>query len=289
MKYWRIFLMLAPTLTVIVVLFGGSLIYGFLQSLGWQPRIGETNLSLEAYTNIIAGDEYRQQFWTGLLLSLWVSFASTAFSAIIAVGAALLIRRMTWGQRVMVWLFQFNLPVPHIVGAIGILFLLSQSGLISRFGAEMGFLSRPSDFPVIVRDSYGLGIIIAYLWKEVPFIGVIMLAVLQSLGSNYEERARTLGATAWQRFRYVTLPLITPGLLSTSIIVFAFTFGAYEVPEILGVRYPQTLPVLSLDFYLNADLGARAEGMALSVIITVIVIVLVAIYMRLNEPTASES
>jgi putative spermidine/putrescine transport system permease protein len=163
------------------------------------------------------------------------------------------------------------------------LFLLSQSGLLSRLGAQVGLLDGPSDFPIVVRDRLGVGIILSYVWKEVPFIGVIVLAVLRSLSRDYEDIARTLGANGWQRFIYVILPLIAPALLSTSIIVFAFTFGAYEVPGILGVRYPRTLPVLSLRFFTDADLNARAEAMALSMIITAIVMVLVAAYMWLTR------
>jgi putative spermidine/putrescine transport system permease protein len=266
-----------------VLLFGGGLLYGFLRSLGWQPLIGRTDVSLRAYVNVLTGVRYAEQFWTGLWLSLWISLTSTVLSAAIAVAAALLIRSTRWGQSVSVFLFQLSLPIPHIVAAIGMLFLLSQSGVLSRFGAQAGLLDSPSDFPVLVRDRVGIGIILSYVWKEVPFAGVIVLAVLQSLSGDYEEIARTLGANAWQRFVYVVLPLIAPALLSTSIIVFAFTFGAYEVPGILGVRYPRTLPVLSLRFFTDADLNARAEAMALSMIVAAIVMVLVAAYMWLTR------
>jgi putative spermidine/putrescine transport system permease protein len=274
--------MLAPAMTVVVLLFGGGLLYGFLRSLGWQPLIGSTDVSLRAYGNILTGARYAEQFWAGLRLSLWISLASTVLSAALAVAAALLIRSTRWGQRVSVFLFQLNLPIPHIVAAVGMLFLFSQSGLLSRLGARVGLLDSPSEFPILVRDRLGVGIIMSYVWKEVPFIGVIVLAVLQSLSKDYEEIARNLGANGWQRFVYVILPSIAPALLSTSIIVFAFTFGAYEVPGILGVRYPRTLPVLSLRFFTDADLNARAEAMALSMIITAIVMALVAAYMGLT-------
>jgi putative spermidine/putrescine transport system permease protein len=275
---WRIALMFAPTMIVIGVLFGGGLAYGLLQSLGWQPLIGNRQLTLRAYANILTSERYAAPFWAGLLLSLWVSLASTALSAVLAVGAALLLRRSFWGKRLSVFLLQFNLPIPHVVAAIGILFVLSQSGLLSRLGTQLGLYDAPSDFPVLVRDPYGIGIILSYVWKEVPFIGVIVLAVLQSVGQDYEDSARMLGANAWQRFRYVTLPLIAPSLVSTSTLVFAFTFGAYEVPGILGVRHPRALPVLALRFFLNADLNSRAEAMALGVIITATVTALVAGY-----------
>lgn len=286
---WRIPVMFAPTMIVIVVLFGGGLAYGVLQSLGWQPVIGNRQLTLNAYANILSSERYAEQFWAGLLLSLWISLASTVLSAVLAVGAALLLQRSFWGKRLSVFMFQFNLPIPHIVAAIGILFLFSQSGLLSRLGTQIGLYEAPSDFAVLVRDPYGIGIILSYVWKEVPFIGVIVLAVLQSMIQDYEDSARNLGASRWQRFRYVTLPLIAPSLLSTSILVFAFTFGAYEVPGILGVRYPRTLPVLALRFFLNADLNARAEAMALSLIITATVMVLVAGYMWLARQRGPRS
>ncbi len=282
---WRIPLMLAPTLTIIIVLFIGGLGYGLLQSLGWQPRIGNFDINLDAYINIMFGEQHSEQFWNGLLLNLWVSFASTFFSAVLAIIGALLLRRTFFGKRLATFLYQLNLPIPHVVAAIGILFLFSQSGLLSRIGAQMDLISYPRDFPVLVRDQYGIGIILAYLWKETPFIGVIVLAVLQSLGADYEDLARSLGANPWQRFRHVILPLIMPGVLSGSIIVFAFTFGSYEVPAILGVRFPRMLPVSSLRFFSDPDLNSRAEGMAMSMIIAGIVLVLVIIYMWISNRT----
>ncbi len=117
-------------------------------------------------------------------------------------------------QKGCTFLYQLNLPVPHVVSAIGILFLFSQSGLLSRTGAQLGLLEFPKDFPVVVRDKYGIGMMLSFIWKEVPFVGVIVLAVLQALGVDYEDLARSLGANRWQRFRYVILPLVMPGLLS---------------------------------------------------------------------------
>ena len=283
---WRIAAMCAPAMVVIVVLFGGGLAYGFVQSLGWQPLIGRTELGLQSYARILFGERVREQFWTGLALSLWISGASTVISAVFAVAGALLLRRTFSGKRLATFVFQFNLPIPHVVAAVGILFVFSSSGLLSRLGAQLGLFGSPAEFPILVRDAYGIGIILSYVWKEVPFIGVIVLAVLQALGEDYEESARTLGATWRQRLYHVTLPLIWPALFSTSIIVFAFTFGAYEVPGVLGVRFPRTLPVTSLRFFLDADLNARGEAMALSMIITAIIMILVAGYMWISRRSA---
>lgn len=285
----RIPLMLGPTVLIILVLFFGSLGFGFLQSLGFQPRLGNTELSFDAYASVMFSEEHAGRFWSGLALTFWVAIASTFISASLAIAVALLLRRSFFGKRVSVFLFQLNLPIPHLVIAIGMLLVFSQSGLLSRVAGEFGLITRPSDFPVLTRDSSGIGIILAYVWKETAFFGIIVMAILQSLGEDYEAVAQSLGANRWQRFRYVTLPLIMPGLMSASIIVFAFTFGTYEVPRILGVRYPEMLPVMALDFFLNPDLNARAEGMALSMIIAAIVLVLVLIYMYISARTVRKN
>lgn len=281
----RIPVMLAPTMLIITVLFFGSLAYGFLQSLGYNASIGTTNLNFDAYRAVLFSDELSGRFWSGLWLSLWVAFASTFISAAIAIAVALLLRRTFVGKKLAVFFFQLNLPIPHLVIAVGMLMLFSQSGLVSRMLGELGLVTSPRDFPALTKDAYGIGIILAYIWKEVAFFGIIVLAILQSLGEDYEAVAQSLGANRWQRFRTVTLPLIMPGLMSASIIVFAFTFGSYEVPRILGVGHPKMLPVMALDFFLNPDLNARAEGMALSMIIAVIVFALIFIYMYITART----
>ncbi len=128
-----------------------------------------------------------------------------------------------------------------------------------------------------------MSIIAEYVWKEVPFIGVVVLAALAGGTRDYEDLARSLGAGWWQRLRHVILPHIAPGVLSTSIIVFAFSFGAYEVPFLLGQPYPSTLSVLAYLNYTDVDLGARSEAQAINMVIAAIVVVLALIYLRLSS------
>ena len=279
----KIVLSLTPPLLIIGTLFFGGILYGFLQSLGYQPTIGRYDLNFDAYYNVMFSERYAKLFWSGLALNLWVSFVSTFLAAAFALWGALSIRKTFFAKKICNFIFSLNLPMPHLVVAVGMIFVSSQSGLLARFFTQIGFIASPSEFPILVKDKYGFGIILAYIWKEAAFFFIILMSVLQSLGENFEELAQSLGANKWQRFRYVILPLVMPNLFSASIIVFAFSFGAYEVPAILGVNYPQMLPVMSLDFFLNPDLNARSEGMALSMIIAFIVMVLVVIYFRLTQ------
>lgn len=272
------YLMLLPAMLTLVPLFGGSLAYVLLQSLGWQPLIGDYDLSLSAYVDLLFGSEYAPKFWEAVAFSLWVSLASTILSAALAVALALAVYRSTFGRRVSAFLMQFSLPIPHLVAALGALFLLSQSGLASRVLRQAGLIEAPADFPALVRDRGGVGVILSYLWKEVPFMGLVTLAALGQAGGEHDYSARTLGANRLQRFRYVTLPLIAPALTASAILVFSYVFGAYEVPSIVGVRNPQSLPVMSLELFASPDLRDRAAAMALGVIMAAVVLLLVMAY-----------
>lgn len=273
----RIPLMLSASVLVVVVLFGGGMLVGIGQSFGYFPAIGLEEWTLEHYANVLSDPTFLRSLW----VTFRIAFIVTALSSVIAVGLALILRETFGGSRITKFIFQIPLPVPHLVAASGFVLLITQSGIVARVAAGFGLIDRPSDFPILVFDQAGVAITLTFLWKEVPFIGVVVLAVLQSIGPHYEEIARTLGATAWQRFVHVLLPLIMPGVISTSIIVFAFTFANYEIPLLLGVRSPTTLPVLAFHRYQDPDLGLRPEAMAISVILAIVSVALLFAYRRL--------
>ena len=148
-------------------------------------------------------ERYAKLFWSGLALNLWVSFVSTFLAAAFALWGALSIRKTFFAKKICNFIFSLNLPMPHLVVAVGMIFVFSQSGLLARFFTQIGFIASPSEFPILVKDKYGFGIILAYIWKEAAFFFIILMSVLQSLGENFEELAQSLGANKWQRFRYV--------------------------------------------------------------------------------------
>ena len=275
----RTLLLLAPALVVVVGLFLGGVSLGVLQSLGYQPFIGATTLSTDAYRGLVDDVEVR----ASLLLTFRLALLATVISAVLAVASALMLRSTRRGRRLATLLFTVNLPVPHLVGAAAMLLLLGQSGLLSRVLAAVGLVDVPADAPALTNDAFGWAILAEYVWKETPFIGIVVLAALSGGVADLEGAARTLGAGAWQRFRFVVLPLIAPAVLSTSVIVFAFTFGSYEVPLLLGQPFPATLPVVAYQAYVDTDLTARPRAMAIAVVIAVLVTAVVAAYTLLTE------
>jgi putative spermidine/putrescine transport system permease protein len=272
-------LMLAPMLLLILVLFVGSMVFAFSQSLGYMPIIDKYDLTLIHYANVFTSGE----FLASAGMSLHIAFTSTLLSTILAIVSALALRELFWGKRFITFLFQLSIPIPHMIAALAILLLTTQSGLVARLAYHAGLITEPAQFPALVFDHFGIGIILVYLVKETPFIGLIVLAILQGLGREYEESAATLGAHRWQRFRYVLLPLMAPGLLSAFIVVFAYVFGAFEIPALLGRTYPTALPVLAYKSYMDFDLNARPESMAMSIVILAFTLVITGVYMKISQ------
>ncbi|MAL78912.1 MAG: hypothetical protein CMN55_07325 [Sneathiella sp.] len=276
---WKISLMLAPAVLIIAGLFLGGLLLGIMGSLGYMPFIGRHDWSFDAYREIVTSERFYHSF----LLTFHIAFTSTIIASVIAMGAALVLRKSFFGRRVIQFLFHLNLTVPHLVGAIGILYLFSQSGFFARLAHEFHLIARPADFPALVYDPFAIGIILQYVWKEVPFIGLILLANMQSLSHDYEAVARSLGASRWQSFRHVLLPLLSPGLLAAAMIVFAFTFGAYEIPALLGQNYPAALPVLAYQAFTDTDLNARPAALAMAMVIAIMSALMIFAYARLTR------
>ncbi len=275
----RIALLLAPALTVVGVLFLGGLVQGVLQSFGYLPFLSDWHWSTDAYTSMAADPAVRASF----VLTFRTAFLATLLAVVLGTGGALLVRSTRRGKRVLSAVFQSTLPVPHLVGALAMLLLLSQGGTLSRVSHALGLTDGTADFPELTNDAFGWGLLAEYVWKEAPFIGVVVLSALNAGVAELEDAARTLGAGRWARLRHVVVPVITPGVLATSVLVFAFSFGSYEVPVLLGRPYPATLPVVAYQYASDTDLNARPVAMAIAVVIALLVGALVAVYMAASE------
>ncbi|MBA2691202.1 MAG: ABC transporter permease subunit [Rubrobacter sp.] len=273
----KISLLLAPAVLVIGTLFIGGLYAALIQSLGYFPAIGQTEMSLSAYREVLSSG----YFVDSLVLTVYVAVASTVISTTLAVLGALALRRSSGTVSAVV--FQIPITIPHLVAAVGIALVVSQTGLGARFASALGLVGEPSDFPALLYDKYSVGIILTYVWKEVPFVALVVLAGLRGVAAELEEVAQTLGANAWQRFWHVIFPVIAPGVVAASLIVFAFTFGAFEVPYLLGQDFPTMLPVTAYNDYRSIELSDRPGAMAINIIIAVITALFAAAYLRLSR------
>jgi putative spermidine/putrescine transport system permease protein len=280
----KIALMLLPAILILGLLFGGGLVMALVQSLGDFPPSGEHQFTLAHYRALLNDPELRISI---AVTFLWATIA-TGISAVAGFALAFAFRSLARGSQLLSALLQTPVAIPHLVMAVFLINVIGQSGLAARMAYCMGLIQLPADFPVLVNDRYGAGIIIAYALKETPFIALVTLAMLRRTAGDYELAAATLGASPWQRFRYVTLPLVAPSALSASLLVFAFIFGAFEVPYILGRPYPAMLGVVAQRRFLSMDLTDRPDAIALAVLVTIVSALLVFAYLRLARKLIGE-
>lgn len=273
----KILLSLAPALLVIGGLFAGGLLLALAQSLGYFAPAGEQAFTLTHYRALLSDGE----FLASLRLTLLLATAAAALSAAAGLALAVALRDLARRSAAINALLQVPLAVPHLAMAVALINFIAPSGLLARLAYGAGLISVPADFPALVNDRYGVGIILAYVLKETPFIALMTLAALARVGDEYEQAARTLGASWWQRLRHVTLPLAAPAAVSASLVVFAFIFGAFEVPFILGRPYPAMLSVVAQRRYLSTDLADRPGAVAVAVVIALVTALLVWAYLRL--------
>jgi putative spermidine/putrescine transport system permease protein len=273
---------LLPALLVVGLLFGGGIVLGFVQGMGYLPAAGFDAMGLHHFRNVLLDPD----FAPSLGLTLYVSLTATLLAALFGLAAAVGLSRLSRKRRWVHFLFQLPLTVPHLVVAVAMMFLLSPSGLFSRWLQALGLVDGAGAFPLLVNDRWGIGIFSAYLWKEIPFIALMVMAVLKNAGDELLEVGRTLKAGRWQRFRYILVPTVAPALGAASLIVFAYTFGAFEVPYLLGRTYPMMLPVQAYRSYSDVDLLSRPEGIATGMIIAAVVascIVLAQLLVQLSR------
>jgi putative spermidine/putrescine transport system permease protein len=271
--------LLAPALAVVALLFGGGLALGLVQSLGYLPAAGMSSLTLGHFARVLRDPDFLES----LGLTLYIALTSTLMAAALSVAAALAFNALAERSRAVRFVFQIPLTVPHLVIAVAVAFMLAPSGLLARVLQTAGFISSAEDFPLLVNDPWGVGILAAYVWKEVPFITLMILAVLRAGGAELLDVGRTLKAGRWQRFRHITLPMILPSLGAASLIVFAYTFGAFEIPYLLGQTYPMMLPVWAYKAYSDVDLLSRPEGIAAGLVIAAMVTAAVALAQGLTQ------
>jgi multiple sugar transport system permease protein len=123
--------------------------------------------------------------------------------------------------------------------------------------------------------------ILADTWKTAPFMALLLLAGLQVIPSEIYEAAKVDGATAWQRFRRITLPLLMPALLVALIFRTLDALRAFDLPKVLtnGANDTTTLSLLAQRTFQENRL--YGEGSALSILTFIIVMIVSFGYIRL--------
>lgn len=123
-------------------------------------------------------------------------------------------------------------------------------------------------------------VILAHISFSLSYVVIVILARLRSFDRSLEEAAMDLGANDWQAFRYVTAPLLWPGIVAAALLCFTVSFDDYVITSLVAGVNSETLPMI---IYAMARKGVSPEVNALSVMITVGLGTLVLISGRLEH------
>jgi len=156
--------------------------------------------------------------------------------------------------------------VPTALSAIAFWWIYdAQFSVVSWVLVKLGVIDRYIDFlgePWLAR----LSTIAANIWRGVPFVAICLLAGLQTIPPSLYEAAALDGATPWQRFRFVTLPLLTPIIAVVMTFSVLFTFTDFQLIYVLtrGGPLNSTHLMATLSFQRAIPGGSLGEGAALA-------------------------
>ena len=277
-KRLHLFLLLLPFLLVTALVLI-SVWNVLVQSLGYIPAFGLTEPTFQYYLQVFSDESFLSAVWVSLRIALWSAVLATVLGVLVS---ASLIR---CGRHRGGLLYAVRLPilVPHAVVAVFVVQILGQTGLIARFAYALGWISDYAQFPQLLYTPSYFGTILAYLWKEIPFVAYFVLAFMGSISHTLGEAAENLGASPARSFFEVTLPLSIPVIARAFLIIFIFAFGGYELPLLLGSTLPKALSVQTYLAYTSPDLLQRPLAMSMNGVMLLLSLLMAGLFSLVME------
>ncbi len=273
------FLLILPVCLLYIVFIGGGLLASILESFGYIPSIGLTQLNVHSYTTILTN----VGFWESLGYSIYLAVVSTFTAS--ALGVFLAYCFISSNHIILKWItqkiLQLGLVLPYLYAIFIITTFFSQSGFLSRVLYAFGFIKEASQFPVLLNEPLGIGIIMVYIFKGTPFVALFTINVMSRVSKQYEEVALTLGAENFTLFRKVYLPLTCSTVQWCSFVLLGFTIGSFEAPYILSSIEPVALQVKLYSLYISPDIQQIPSTMAMSILVLIAGVLTAGVYIVL--------
>jgi ABC-type Fe3+ transport system permease subunit len=267
---WLITLLL---LLPAIASFFGLFFYPFMVTVivSLRPEGEQIGWTLEHYFAFLSDPHSRNI----VLLTFVLAIGATLFAVVVSVPLSLILREKVRGHRFFRVVAIAPLVIPGLIGALGLLLLFGNRGWFNLFIRDfVPFVQGP------IQINYTIpGLILFYVWLYFPYTFLTTLGALEGLDPAIEEAARVSGADRWQVLRHVVLPLITPGILSGSVLTFMAAFGAFSIPLVAGGDHRP----LSVEVYKQIDLFIPARwsrASATAVLMGAMQIAFLSLYMR---------
>jgi multiple sugar transport system permease protein len=271
--------MVGPSLAVIALVAAYPICYAIWLSLNEYSVITpglSRFVGLDNYTEALGSSE----FWEAMRTTVLFTVISVALELVLGLGMALVMHRAFRGRA----LLRAVVLVPW-----AILTVVTAITWRTIFEPELGFVNSTlsslglpgGDVVWLGEEGYALAVmILADVWKTAPFMALLLLAGLQGIPDDLYDAAKVDGATTWQRFRRVTLPLLIPAITVALIFRTLDALRIFDLPYVLtkGANGTETLSLLAQkELVTNRNTGL---GSALAVLTFLTVMGISFLYIR---------
>jgi multiple sugar transport system permease protein len=229
-----------------------------------DERIGRAGVfvGLDNYT-WLWGDTI---FWLSVFNTLLYTVIASTIKFAVGLYLALLLNRNMPFKAFIRSIVLIPFIVPTVLSAIAFWWIYdAQFSIVSWSLIKLGLITHNIDFlgdPNMARAS----VIFANIWRGVPFVAITLLAGLQTVSPSLYEAATLDGATSWQRFRYITYPLLTPIIAVVMTFSVLFTFTDFQLVWALtrGGPVNATHLMATLSYQRGILSGRLGEGAAIA-------------------------
>ncbi|MGV8905962.1 MAG: ABC transporter permease [Acetobacterium sp.] len=274
-------LLLLPIILLYSLFIGGGLWAVMIESTGFIPGLGLTQFSLNHYREILGNPDFLESLGYSLYLALVSASVSTVFGVFIAYKMVTSQSRMM--NRLTKKMLQAGIVLPYLYVVFLIMLMMNRTGFISRVFYQLGFINGLEQFPNLVFDPLGLGIILTFVVKGTPFIALFVVNVMANISNTYTQVAKTLGANNPEILKKIYLPLSSNVILWTSAIIFAYDLGSFEVPYLLGNVKVMSLSSKLYSLYINPNIATIPAAMAMNLTLLWVGLISVGIYSLVLE------
>ena len=271
--------LIAPAAIYILCIVAWPLIETIRLSFTNSSLAGEDYVGFQNYEKMLSSSKYNK-----IIVRTFVwTFFSVILKIIIGLIGAVLLNANLWGRsafRVLVippWI------VPIAIGCLGWLWLYNgYFGILAGIGMRTGILDGPYGF-LAYKNSAFISTIITDVWVGTPLVTVFFLAAMQGVPKDLYEAAYCDGASRWDRFFKITLPQITPVIITIALLSAIWTFNSFEIIYILTEGGPRgATTTLIIDTYKMALGNYKfGKGAARAVIVVILLTIFSAFYMTL--------
>jgi multiple sugar transport system permease protein len=281
-RHWADYLYVLPALLVMLVVIGYPLVSTvWLSFFEITPTNERVFRGLANFREILSDPAVR--FWQVTANTLYWTIGSTFFAFVIGFGAALVLHRDFPGRGVIRALLLIPWVISHVAAAYVFRWILhSDYGLLSGTLLEWGVIDRS----LVLLDSKQWvmpSLIGVNVWKEFPFVMIMLTAGLQTVPDGLLRAAKVDGANAWQAFWHVTVPHLKSVIVVTLLLLFVINLNSFTLVWLMTGGGPANSSALWItQIYKLAFVGTPQRGLAsaFSVILFLIMLSLAYYYVK---------